>query len=173
MIGRRFGRLVVKCLGLTSANGDLRWECECDCGQRTLTTRANLIGKRTRSCGCLRDELLTPFNSESGTRGGAAHKRMLDQRYAALKPYRLTGSEQTRIVTILEREALPPFDLAARLGLPRGERTAPWRRLYQNLRRLVTRGLLFRVDHVYYATDAGRAWAAKQRRADAAMSRAA
>lgn len=55
LTGRRIGRLVViKSLGVDK-HGHIRWECQCDCGNKTITTTLN-GKKRTKSCGCLQKE---------------------------------------------------------------------------------------------------------------------
>ena len=55
LTGKRVGRLVV--LRATSRrvgkNGDVLWECQCDCGNVTEVRTSLLISGRTRSCGCL------------------------------------------------------------------------------------------------------------------------
>ena len=52
-IGARFGRLVV----VEKYEGSRR-RCVCDCGKQTLVYAENLNRDRTRSCGCLRDEVV-------------------------------------------------------------------------------------------------------------------
>lgn len=53
--GKRFGRLtVIKDSGKRRKNGDVVWECKCDCGNTTYTTTYLL--KTTQSCGCLQKE---------------------------------------------------------------------------------------------------------------------
>lgn len=55
LTGKRVGKLVV--LRATSRrvgkNGDVLWECQCDCGNVTEVRTSLLISGRTRSCGCL------------------------------------------------------------------------------------------------------------------------
>ncbi|MGN0975175.1 MAG: hypothetical protein ACI4OL_04175 [Gemmiger sp.] len=51
MEGRRFGLLTV----LDEApeiNGNRRWCCRCDCGAVITVWQPNLLGGRTKSCGC-------------------------------------------------------------------------------------------------------------------------
>jgi len=55
--GRRFGRLlVIEQMGIH--NTYKLWKCMCDCGNITKVTTVNLIGKNTKSCGCLRNDQL-------------------------------------------------------------------------------------------------------------------
>ena len=51
----RFGRLTV--LSRAENAGNLtRWLCECDCGNKTIVYRSNLIRGTSQSCGCYRHE---------------------------------------------------------------------------------------------------------------------
>lgn len=55
LTGERFGRLTVICRG-----GGFRrtaWQCRCDCGEITFVTTDRLRTGKTRSCGCLREEM--------------------------------------------------------------------------------------------------------------------
>jgi len=55
--GLRFGRLVV--LGFAGKRGTNNfWLCRCDCGQEKEVAWSALGAGLTRSCGCLRDELI-------------------------------------------------------------------------------------------------------------------
>lgn len=49
--GRRFGRLFVEFRG-PSENKRTRWNCLCDCGNRTLVRSQHLLSGRISSCGC-------------------------------------------------------------------------------------------------------------------------
>ncbi len=57
MTGQRFGRLRVDHLA-RNEQGKPLWSCVCDCGNEHETTRQCLARGITRSCGCLRSELL-------------------------------------------------------------------------------------------------------------------
>lgn len=53
LTGRVFGRLTV--LGYShTENNKTYWKCRCECGAEKIVARHNLVGGRTRSCGCLR-----------------------------------------------------------------------------------------------------------------------
>lgn len=57
IIGQRFNRLVViKDDGTRSAKGEIRWLCQCDCGNLYHALGYRLRNGRTKSCGCLNDE---------------------------------------------------------------------------------------------------------------------
>ena len=80
LTGNRYGKLLV--IGPAepqkTKNGGLRkrWQCQCDCGNKTLVAQDNLLCGHTRSCGCLKHwrlkrrkfGLLTPKNRIPGTR---------------------------------------------------------------------------------------------------------
>lgn len=64
MTGQRFGRLVVLNRTETQSKGHTAyWNCRCDCGKEKLVSSTALKGGYTKSCGCLKRELLS--NSRS------------------------------------------------------------------------------------------------------------
>lgn len=61
LLGRKFGRLtVLSCEDNTTSNGDLRWKCECECGNVHVATGACLKAGKVTSCGCARKFNLSP-----------------------------------------------------------------------------------------------------------------
>lgn len=83
LTGQRFGKLVV--LGLhdrvMTPCGSIktRFACACDCGNKTITKRSNLVNGYTSSCGCMVREVLMKRNTthgESDTRTYFAWKNM-------------------------------------------------------------------------------------------------
>lgn len=57
IIGRRFNRLVViEDDGTRSSKGEIKWLCQCDCGNLYHALGYRLRNGRTKSCGCLNDE---------------------------------------------------------------------------------------------------------------------
>jgi len=57
LIGERFGRLLVESEAPERIRYRYRWNCVCDCGNRTTQSGNNLRSGKVRSCGCLRNEL--------------------------------------------------------------------------------------------------------------------
>lgn len=51
-----FGRLRVMRRGADASDGDVRWECVCDCGQKVLVRSNSLLRGNSKSCGCFRRE---------------------------------------------------------------------------------------------------------------------
>lgn len=62
--GERFGRLAVL---RTERAGKNYWcECKCDCGSIVRVNASNLVSGGTKSCGCLKKELLSVTKSTHG-----------------------------------------------------------------------------------------------------------
>lgn len=57
--GLRFGRLLVlEMLEARTARGRSLWRCQCDCGNIVDVQSDQLLGHTTKSCGCLKAEIL-------------------------------------------------------------------------------------------------------------------
>lgn len=56
--GDRFGRLVLLSMCGFEACGNIRWRVRCDCGCEFEVAGNNLRNGHTKSCGCLRKEML-------------------------------------------------------------------------------------------------------------------
>lgn len=54
---KRFGRLIVTRETDKRINGNIIWECKCDCGKIHLAASNNLRNGDTKSCGCLMKEV--------------------------------------------------------------------------------------------------------------------
>lgn len=76
LIGRRFGRLVVKSASENSPVGKqgrtiTEWNCVCDCGKVSKVASNSLLQGNTRSCGCLAVEVQRKIHTTHGaTTGG-------------------------------------------------------------------------------------------------------
>lgn len=77
--GMRFGRLIAVTLmnPLPNSNG-LLWMCKCDCGRYKAVRVGKLREGKTRSCGCLRRELLVARMTTHGATVGGA-RRLYDR----------------------------------------------------------------------------------------------
>ena len=54
LTGLKFNRLtVIKRSTYTMREGHASWECECECGNKTIVTSGNLRSSSTKSCGCI------------------------------------------------------------------------------------------------------------------------
>lgn len=57
LVGQKFGRLTVIERCMDEETNKTKWRCKCNCGNETLVTGSNLTRGKTKSCGCIRDEL--------------------------------------------------------------------------------------------------------------------
>jgi hypothetical protein len=67
--GRRFGRLTALYRDGYSNGWQLVWVCRCDCGKIVRVEKNNLTRGRTKSCGCLRRELIEKRHHDKATVG--------------------------------------------------------------------------------------------------------
>lgn len=66
IIGRTFGKLtVIRNAGRTKSRNYLV-ECKCECGKRVIVQKGNLMAGVTKSCGCLRSEMIKQKNTIHG-----------------------------------------------------------------------------------------------------------
>lgn len=67
MVGQRFSRLtVVKFYEVDEKTRLLKWECICDCGNKTIVKGSLLKRGRTKSCGCLNREAISKAHKKHG-----------------------------------------------------------------------------------------------------------
>lgn len=57
LTGRKFGRLTVLGYAFSSKSGIAKWDCICDCGEKSIVEGGKLKNGHTKSCGCLKIEL--------------------------------------------------------------------------------------------------------------------
>lgn len=57
LTGQRFGRLVTKCP--TRLGNRTAWSCICDCGNSIIVATHRLSSETTKSCGCLRKDVVS------------------------------------------------------------------------------------------------------------------
>lgn len=66
--GQHFGRLIAIKRVDNDYYGNSQWQCECDCGRLKVIAGGNLIGGRTKSCGCFGVECSIKNNTTHGMR---------------------------------------------------------------------------------------------------------
>ena len=84
ILGQRFTRLVVIERAGSDKNGNAKWECQCDCGNTTLSSGFTLRNGEAKSCGCLTTDQLkarTPTHRMTGTPEYMAWASMLQRCY--------------------------------------------------------------------------------------------
>lgn len=60
--GRRFGRLTALYRDGWSNSWQAMWVCRCDCGKEVRVFKTNLMSGRSKSCGCLKSDLIAERN---------------------------------------------------------------------------------------------------------------
>ncbi len=71
LTGRRFGRLVVICLG---ARRPVLWSCVCDCGSSVVVRSSPLRDGRTKSCGCYMRDRASEVHQSHGMTNSAEYR---------------------------------------------------------------------------------------------------
>ena len=72
LVGRRFGRLVVKERVENDASNHIRYKVICDCGTEKIVRKDSLLDMSIQSCGCLQKEKV----KEACTTHGYSHERL-------------------------------------------------------------------------------------------------
>ena len=86
MTGQRFGRLVVICPAGSDANRLLLWRCQCDCGN-TITTRGQDLRRgASKSCGCLKLDILVQRSQKHGMAGTRPYRIWKNMKTRCLNP---------------------------------------------------------------------------------------
>ena len=94
LTGQKFGRLIVLKDSGKRYNGNVIWECLCDCGKTCFVQSRNLRTGNTKSCGCLHKEIASNMcQSEVGEKsrawkGGVSPIRNLDMNRLEYKEWR-------------------------------------------------------------------------------------
>jgi hypothetical protein len=66
LTGQRFGRLIVLARDYDHPGRHAYWDCQCDCGRRKSITSDGLRSGFTRSCGCLKREVVIARSTKHG-----------------------------------------------------------------------------------------------------------
>lgn len=69
LTGAQFDRLTVIGYAGKDSGRNTRWRCRCTCGQEIVAKRPHLMAGRTRSCGCLHDEMVVRRNKSRAIHG--------------------------------------------------------------------------------------------------------
>ena len=91
LINRRYGRLTV--IEQAQSKNDKRyWKCQCDCGNITFVSTADLNKGNTKSCGCLREEMKKLGNRTSNhtKNGGRKPENLLNKKFGKLTAIEMT-----------------------------------------------------------------------------------
>lgn len=72
LIGKKSGRLIVLNLQRVPVgvrDRAVRWECQCECGNKILIPTSDFVSGHTKSCGCLKNDLTVERNKTHGLTG--------------------------------------------------------------------------------------------------------
>ena len=58
MIGQKFNRLTVVELASIGRNYQKKYKCICECGNEIIVIGNNLTSNNTKSCGCLKEDVV-------------------------------------------------------------------------------------------------------------------
>ena len=84
--GQRFGRLTaVKPVG-RAKNRQAIWLCNCECGNETVSSSNNLLYGTMRSCGCLKNEMISNLNRKHGMRHTRLYRIWLNMKTRCHNP---------------------------------------------------------------------------------------
>ena len=65
LIGQKYGKLTVSKMH-KHENRKYYWQCECECGNRTIVEGSKLKNGHTKSCGCIKKEWSAKMNYKNG-----------------------------------------------------------------------------------------------------------
>lgn len=75
LAGKRFGRLTVVSKADKASNGMVRWNCECECGGKSIVQTGHLNNGSVLSCGCYNIERTKDENTKHGLSHDADYVR--------------------------------------------------------------------------------------------------
>jgi hypothetical protein len=94
--GQRFGRLVaIKAVGLDSSR-NVVWEFACDCGKAVSRSGRSVCSGRTKSCGCLRSEVVAQLNTSRHRVHGESGRNMTPEYRAFCGMWTRCGNSRTK-----------------------------------------------------------------------------
>lgn len=73
LLGSQHGRLTVVRFSYIDRHRNALWECACQCGATVTTSATQLRQGKTRSCGCLRNEIAGGRTRTHGRSGSVEH----------------------------------------------------------------------------------------------------
>lgn len=83
LTSKKFGLLTVVGKAGHNKHGQLMWECECECGNKTVVIGQNLRRGMTKSCGCASH---LPKTKTHGMTGTVLHNRWLNMKSRCYNP---------------------------------------------------------------------------------------
>jgi len=72
LIGRQFSKL--KVISESSRRSRKSWICQCECGNKKIIQSTSIVQGTTKSCGCIKTEMLVKKNYKHGQSYTSAYK---------------------------------------------------------------------------------------------------
>ena len=76
LTGKTFGRLTVLHISRRDGRGTIHWALICSCGNKTEAIAGDLKTGKTKSCGCLRHEVVKELHKKHGHKAGGKTSRV-------------------------------------------------------------------------------------------------
>ena len=105
LVGNRFGRLTVISFSHRDKHHNYHWLCKCDCGNEKSIAGFLLKNSNTRSCGCLKNDLLTTHGHATNGKNSREYNswRTMKQRCKGTGGEAHTQNYHDRGITVCER----------------------------------------------------------------------
>lgn len=87
LVGKKIGRLTVIKRADDNRHGGTMWVCRCECGNELTVFAGNLSRKNTRSCGCLKKEIVKTVNLIHGMTESREYSSWLAMKGRCKKDY--------------------------------------------------------------------------------------
>ncbi len=78
LVGQKFGRLTIISLSYIHKRSSSYWNCLCDCGNSKTIRGKDIKSGATKSCGCLRKELITERKTTHGMNKTSIYKTWVE-----------------------------------------------------------------------------------------------
>ena len=132
LTGKRFGRLIaIECLGRDPKSMYRLWRCMCDCGKEVTVNTNALTQGDTKSCGCLKHDVVIERNRTHGMSKSRLYSVWASMKrrcyISTCKEYRLYGARGIRVCDEWRNSFQAFYDWAISSGYdekaPRGKCT--------------------------------------------------
>ena len=86
--GKKYGRLTAVRFSHINSHRDSEWLFACDCGKAHVTSAYSVTSGKTRSCGCLKNEMAVTASTTHGLRNTRIYETWSGMRRRCLNPKR-------------------------------------------------------------------------------------
>jgi hypothetical protein len=118
LLGKRFNYLTI--IGETKVNKEIRWICECDCGNKTIVKGQKLKAGTTKSCGCYKKKKFLNYSTKhnlTNTRIYRIYKAMINRCYLKTKDdYNYYGGRGIKVCDEWKKDIVSFYNWALQNG---------------------------------------------------------